>query len=92
VKPARARRVLDQIARHVVSAAKGIRRWVKGIWRRFTNERGYAEAVAELVVAAADLFVDGQQLRRLLHQASRTFVIVIRSLMGDEGMPDTYWS
>ena len=57
MKPAQARRVLDQVTRHVVTAARGIGRWVKGIWRRLTNEPGYAEAVAALVVEAADLFV-----------------------------------
>ena len=77
--PARAGRVLDQVTRHVVAAAKEIGRWVKGIWRRLTNEPGYAEAVAELVVAAADLFVNGQQLRCLLADLQSAVTAKMRS-------------
>ena len=85
------RRVMDRVTRHVAAAARKIGWRVKAIWRRLTNEPGYAEAVAALAIAAADLFVGGPQLRRLVRQAASTFVIVIRSLMGDGGMPDPYW-
>lgn len=88
---ARARRVLDQAVEHAINAGYAVAHWVMGIWRRVTSEPGYAEAVAALVIAAADLFVGGLRLRRLLHEAASTFVIVVRSLMRDQGMPDTYW-
>ena len=71
--PARAGRVLDQVTRHLVRAAREIGRWVKGIWRRLTNEPGYAEAVAALVVAAAaDLTALTQNKSDALHRRTRT--------------------
>lgn len=89
---ARVRRLTGKAARHTIAMTHSISRWVKELWRRLRNEPGYAEALAALVVSAADLFVGGPQLRRLLHESARTFVVVIRSLMRDREMPDTYWN
>ena len=86
------RRFADEAVRHTVAVFCAVARWVRELWRRLTNEPGYAEALAALVVSAADLFVSGHQVRRLLHESARTFVVVVRSLMGDRGMPDTFWN
>ena len=57
------------------------RQWCRDTWHRITHEPGYAEAVAALLLAANELFVRGEALRRFLTELVHALLTGIRSLL-----------
>ncbi|MFC5179404.1 hypothetical protein [Nocardioides taihuensis] len=66
--------------------------WGRHIWDRLTSEPGYAEAVAALVVASAELLTRSSRVRRLAHDLARVLLAVIRTLVPQPDPGDGLWT
>ena len=76
-----ARRGLGHLCACTRRTAAKVRSWLGWVWSRVAREPGYIEAVADLAVAVADLFLRDHALRRVVREAARTFVVVMRSIL-----------
>lgn len=75
------RRALGRLRGLLRQLLDRLRAWARWVWHRITGEPGYAEALADLAVAVADLFLREEAIRRLVHQAARAFAVTAHSLL-----------
>lgn len=81
-----------------------VRSWLRWVWSRVAGEPGYIEAIADLAVALADLFLRDPGVSRVAREAARTFVVMMTSILHRddvtasdhnnpwEGDPDWGWA
>lgn len=61
-------------------AAAAVRKWWRAHRDRITAESGYAEALAAVVLAAAQMATDSYRVRYLTHELVGAYVSVLRAL------------
>lgn len=98
------RRALGHLSAFTRRVGAKLRSWMAWAWSRVAGEPGYIEAVADLAVAVADLFVRDPSVRWVVREAARTFVVMMRSILRRddsaatddgafwEGDPDWEWA
>ena len=81
--------------RTVMTRARRVRRKSRKRCRetilRITREPGYADAVAALLIVAADLFTRGETPRRFLTHVVHISRATLRSLGPDSDLDQGYW-
>lgn len=80
-----ARRVIRRLKSRVTELIAGLKAWTVWIWSRAMQEPGYAEAVADLLVALGDLVVRDHLRRRVIRELARLLATALRGFRGDHG-------